>query len=556
MNKHRNKPLVSSILSMLALSLTLFSQLTHAATATVSSNKLAKSEVFQLKIVASENLDAEDVDFSVLEEDFFIGKPRFGFYTNITNGKKTVKSEWALALAPLRAGILTIPSFKVGNSLTQPISITVTVDPAATTQEDLVEVQVQLDKKELYPGELNTLDTRIILKADSRQIQSANILPPSVQGADTDAFSMEPIGEQKQYQAALDGMEVIVVDQSYKLTANHSGKFVINGPAFKGAILDSSRRSGGSRVIPINTKPELLVVTVLDKPKSYQGNWLPSSALTLTQKWLDESGNEIDVDSVNLTVGSPITRQIELRAKGISSEQLPNLKVNYPGSIRVYEDSPQITQEDGTAILKLNQVLIARSAGDIDLPDVALSWWNTTEKKEARSKISGIQLVVEQGEDANVSVTPAVPHTKLPEPQVITETKIVKDTGYWPYVTALFALLWLVTFILYIRARTQSRDTSTEPEQKGEDNTTRALVQAIQSRDGFKANALLNQWIAERSRLAPELQTSIKTEAELMQQSLFGAQSSDWSDQKLLKLIKKAEKLTVRSEVRETLASL
>lgn len=558
MNKQNTKPFTSTILAMITLSLALFSQLAMAATATVSSTKLAKSEVFQLKIVANENLDSDDIDFSVLENNFFTGKPRFGFYTNITNGRKTVRSEWTLALAPVRAGILTIPSFQVGKESTQPISVSVTVDPTARTEEDLVDVQVQLDKKELYPGELNTLSTRIIIKADSRQVQSANIVPPSVQGADISAFSMEPIGDQKQYQAVIDGMEVIVVDQNYKLTANHTGKFVINGPALRGAILDGNRRSGGSRVVPIDTKPELLVVSVLEKPESYQGNWLPSSGLTLEQTWLDESGNEITADSVNLTVGSPITRQIELRAKGISSEQLPNLKVSYPDNIRVYEDSPQITQQGDTAVMFLNQVLITRRAGEVTLPDIALSWWDTTEKKEARSKVTGMKLTIEQGEEVALPVSLPAQQPESVEPKVITETKTVKDAGYWPYLTALFALLWIATLFLFIRNRNTKPATNSTHEYHPESDTLKALIQAIHSRDGFKTSALLTIWLAENPELSDELTEDIKAEAELLQKSLFSSDENNpkWSEKQILDLLKRASKHSHKKSGSESLASL
>ena len=82
-------------LSIFTLGL-LFGPLAEAATASVSTNRLSKEEVFQLKIVAEENLDSDDIDFSVLQHDFYTGTPHFGFYTNITNGKKTVRSEWTL----------------------------------------------------------------------------------------------------------------------------------------------------------------------------------------------------------------------------------------------------------------------------------------------------------------------------------------------------------------------------------------------------------------------------------------------------------------------------
>ncbi|MDG3086095.1 BatD family protein [Vibrio hannami] len=556
MIKRYRKPFTSTIWALLSLSLVFFSQLSIAATASVSSNKLAKSEVFQLKIVANENLDADDIDFSVLEDDFFTGKPRFGFYTNITNGKKTVKSEWTLALAPLRSGILTIPSFQVGKQKTQPISITVTVDPSAKTEQDLVDVQVKLEKSELYPGELNTLTTRLIIKADSRQIQSANIVPPALQGTDSGAINMEPIGEQKQYQAVIDGMEVIVVDQDYKITATQSGKFVINGPSLKGAILDSNRRSGNSRVIPINTKPETLVLSVLNRPDDFQGNWLPSSNLTLKQKWLDESGSEITANPANLVTGSPITRQIELTVKGVATEQLPNLKVDYPESVRVYEDSPQIKQQGDTATLTLNQVLIARNAGEIPLPEVAISWWNTSDKKQDHSVIPGLMLQVSQSENSPQAVVAPAPVNESPEAKVVTKTETIKDAGYWPYIAGLFALLWVITLALLIKARNTKQANNDVSFLAENSDSLHALVEAIKSRDGFKTNALLNKWLSENPELSGALTDDIKAEIALMHQSLFDDKQTNWSEKRVLKLLINASKQRGQKNSASSLASL
>lgn len=523
---------------LLALVLLLCSNLASAATASVSSNRLAKEEVFQLKIVADERLDRDSIDFTPLEQDFFTGTPHFGFYSNSINGQKSVRSEWTIALAPLRAGIITIPVFQVGSSQTAPIQLTVSRDPTAITQHDLVEVQVKLDKHAFYLGELNRLQTRVIVKADSRQIQSASITAPSVQSADSQAFSLEPLGEEQQYQTIIDGVAVIVVDKTYRVTASQPGKFVLNGPSFKGAILDNRQRSG-SRIVPIDTKPEVLVVSVLDKPAGYQGTWLPSSELTLVQRWFDESGQEIKSPaSIKLTAGSPITREITLTAKGVDSTMLPNLNIDYPEAVRVYPETPQLSQQEDNAQMVVKQVLIGKQPGDITLPAISLAWWNSKEKRAEQAELSGVTLNISQG-DAPVIAAPVIPPQQN-APQVKTIT--VTDSGIWPYLTGLFALAWLVTLGFWLRARRipHANENFAATERPAAD--CKALIAAVKARDGVKAQALLTEWLTQSPVLSDQQREAICRELQQMQASLYApeAQAQGWSDKQLIKLLKQA----------------
>jgi hypothetical protein len=541
--------------ALLLAVLILVSNTLLAATASVSRNKLAKEEVFQLKIVAEENLDRDDIDFSPLEQDFFTGTPHFGFYSNSINGNKSVRSEWTIALAPLRAGIITIPAFKVGNSRTEPIQLTVSVDPSATTQDDLVEVRIKLDKDEFYLGELNRLQTRVIVKADSRQIRSANISAPSVQGTDNQAFSLEQLGEEKQYQTVIDGVSVIVVDKEYKVSAKQTGKFVLNGPSFKGAILDGRRRSS-ARIVPVDTKPEILVVSVLDKPADYTGNWLPSSALTLNQTWYDENGAEItNPENVELNAGSPITREITLSAKGIDSAMLPNLNISYPDAIRMYQETPQLSQQGDTAQMVLKQVLIGKQGGTVTLPSINLNWFNSREKQPEQATLNGLTLHITPSDSPVAEPLPAAQPLQT-QTEAVTETVTVNDPGFWPYLTALFALAWLASTVLWLRARkTAPQANSTEPKDIViADN--RSLIRAVKARDGVKTQSLLRTWLAQSPSLTETQILQITTEVQKMQASLYAPQARNWSDKVLIRLLKQAGRSKVKNEPQQVLEAL
>ncbi|MEI8673744.1 hypothetical protein P4S52_19980 [Vibrio sp. SA48] len=88
-----------------------------------------------------------------------------------------------------------------------------------------------------------------------------------------------------------------------------------------------------------------------------------------------------------------------LTVKGISQEQLPNLAINYPDTIRVYAEKPQFTTLDnGDVKMTIKQVLIPNTIGNIQLPEVNVTWWDTQSKSQKYSKVSALTLNVEKGE--------------------------------------------------------------------------------------------------------------------------------------------------------------
>ncbi|MCE7631027.1 BatD family protein, partial [Vibrio fluvialis] len=175
--------------------------------ASVSKNKVAKNEVFQLTVVSDQKASGDDIDFSVLDKDFFMSRPSFSSSVNIINGSRSNRSEWTVSLAANRLGVVTIPSFELNGARTQPIALQVTQDEQAPNSDDLVEVRSQLSRSTLYPSESALFKARLIIKADPRRLQDPKIAPPSVDGMELKAAS-----EPNQYQTVMDGIQVTVVD--------------------------------------------------------------------------------------------------------------------------------------------------------------------------------------------------------------------------------------------------------------------------------------------------------------------------------------------------------
>ncbi|MCG9682149.1 BatD family protein [Vibrio sp. Isolate23] len=541
---------IIKLISLLALAFTFVSPAALAANvwATVSKNKVVKNEVFQLRVVVDEKVSSDAIDFSALEKDFYAGRPSFGSSINIVNGDRSTRSEWNLTLAAQTLGVAKIPAFTINGASSKPIAIQVATDNDEPQISDLVELQSSLDKTTLYPNESASLRTRLIIKADPRRLQSPNVIPPRVEG-----LTLAQIGEPNQYQSVLDGVEVTVLDQSYRVTANQPGDYTLTGAAFKGSVVYGNDRTGTTKLISVDTPAKTFEIKVEDKPEGYTGVWLPTSQLKLTQTWTAANGEKITSSSVHDTkVGDSITREVTLDIEGLSSDRFPNLKITYPRGIRVYAEKPQFTQlNNGFTRMTLKQVLIPQQTGDVELSEVNLNWWDSQNKQQKAAHLDGLALNVSPGESLNIPV-PASQYTAPAEVETIT----VNDPGFWPYLTGLFACLWIATTILWLKKRTpieapNHHDAKTSI--KSSDN----LIAALKAGDHFKAQHCASEWLQEAQISDKSLLFDIQTELDDMQKSRFSQQETSWNASKLLKLIKKVDKMPrIKDKPNETLAKL
>ncbi len=533
--------------ALVALVLTLISPfaLATSVVATVSKNNVVKNEVFQLRIVVDKKVSSDALDFSTLEKDFFMGRPSFGSSINIINGDRSVRSEWNISLAAQRLGMATIPAFTIDNASSTPIDITVKVDTEEPKISDLIELQNQLSKSQLYPNESATLTTRLIIKTDPRRLQDPFVVPPKAEDVELSA-----IGEPKQYQSVIDGVEVTIVDQSYLVTANSAGQFQLSGIGFQGSVVYGDRRSGTTKLISATTPAQQFQIQVDPIPSDYQGTWLPTSSLNLSQQWLDGSGNEINASETFTTrVGESLTRIINLDIQGLASERFPEFNINYPATVRLYQEKPQFTDlGNGTTRMTVKQVIIPEQAGKITINPFSLNWWDSANKSAQKSQLLGLALKVEPGSALNNEPISA------PAIQQQVETVTVHDAGYWPYLSALFASLWLVTMLLWLK----QRKTSTEQVPEREDKpTTDQLILAIEQDDKVKANYLAKQWLSENRQLSPERIEEIEKQLNAMNHSQYSPQSQDWQPNVLIKLIKQGnKKAKTRNKPDDKLAQL
>ncbi|MFL9784461.1 BatD family protein [Vibrio cyclitrophicus] len=549
-----NKPFLSMLLTLLIGVFSSHSVFAATAVASVSQNSVTKDEVFLLRVTTDEKVSSGALDLAPLKKDFYVGTPSFGSSMRIVNGSRTVSSEWNITLAPLRLGRLEIPSFDIEGAKTKPITINVAVNKAAPKQSDMAEFQLNLSKDSLYPQEVAELDVKLIIKADPRRLQDPKIAPPSSAQLD-----VEPIGESKQFQDVINGQEVTVVQQSFHISSQKPGQFKLNGPKLTGAVVYSTNNSSTTRLFQLDTPVKTLDVAVKEVPKGYQGEWLPTSNFKLIQQWSDSQGNELgssnalgdDKQKIEMEAGDSLTRTITMTASNLTQHQLPKLNITYPKTVRVYEEKPKFgTTQSGDAVVVYKQVLIPKESGSISLPDVSQAWFNTDSQSQETSNALGLELSVQASERASSSSPTPVMETPTQQasPTIVT----VENPGMWPYLTALFAALWLISsaFAFYFWSR---RGTVVKPKQKDErqSDTAEALIAALKMKDGVKTRTLFEQWKTENPDLSGETLETIEAELAKLNQSLYAEADSpnqSWDPRLAINTIKKPKRLSSKTQ--------
>lgn len=546
----RLSPLNRLLVGLSTLLMCLISVSAQAATvyASVSKNKVVKNEVFQLTVVSDQKASGDDLDFSALDQDFFMSRPSFSSSMNIINGSRSNRSEWTVSLAANRLGVVTIPSFELHGAKTQPIAIQVTQDEQAPSSDDLVEVRSQLSRSTLYPNESALFKARLIIKADPRRLQDPKIAPPTIDGMELKAAS-----EPNQYQTVMDGIQVTIVDQDFRITASQAGDFTLTEPSLQGALIYGSSYNGGTRILPLKTTPKTYTIHVEPKPADYQGTWLPTSQLTLREQWLDSQGKPITGSRYATKVGDSITREVTVQVTGLTQEQLPNIHLTYPDSVRVYDEKPQFaTLDNGDVTMTLKQVLIPRQTGDITLPKVAMQWWDTVTKAQKTASADGLMLNVAAGEPSTVTAS-----TPLPAAPAQVQTVTVNDAGFWPYLTALFALLWLLTLGLAWRWKSSSNVTQQAPVSPADLSAYAQLQQALKNDDGIAISRALTVWMQQVTLTDAET-AQLTLALHELNQARYSAQPSTYRSSELKRVVKAIEQqqLKRKKQVKSPLANL
>ena len=102
--------------------------------AAVNRTEVPQGETFVLTLELADGSDSGNPDLSVLDKDFIVYSVGNAFSYNYINGVASKSRQWQIALMPKNSGKITVPSIKLGNLETQPITLNVIPASAAATE--------------------------------------------------------------------------------------------------------------------------------------------------------------------------------------------------------------------------------------------------------------------------------------------------------------------------------------------------------------------------------------------------------------------------------------
>lgn len=400
--------LIDKILSTLLLFI--ISTISYAAgfVATVNNNTINFGQSLNVQLRLEDAKALESIDISPFARDFMIyNQQQFSSYRNV-NG--TVKSEsgWNVTLMPKKEGEFTIPSISIetdqGHFSTQEIKVKVQ-HPKAGDQNANDGIGISLvsivSKNKTYVNEPIIYTLKII---SYKPI--ANIVLDDIKSSDA---IIEKIGEPKQSNQTLGGVNAHVIEIRYAVTAIRPGKVIISPAIMHGelqVLASQPRRSQRFGIFNdmfvdnmVELKPFSLqseTITIDAQPAAIKGNnWLPLQSLTITEKF----------DGIqNAKVGETITRKIKMVAKGAFAKQLPSVKdfIDHE-DVKIYANKPTFSDtfsDSSGAVIGTREEeysLVPQQAGTITLPAVKVTWYNLQTKKSETSILPEKTITVAPG---------------------------------------------------------------------------------------------------------------------------------------------------------------
>lgn len=453
-----------------------------AVIASIDRVKVELNESFTLKVLVDTAIDVEP-NASALDTDFYVGSRSQLSNTTIVNGQITRSRTWTYVLMAKRAGNLMLPSIIIGAERSEPINITVVPQSKTAPGEADIFVAAEVDFEQSYVQAQILYTVKVYRAVATRQ---PRLSEPEIHGVDV---LVEGAGEERSYEALLNGKSYNVVERIYALFPQESGEIRIEPARFEARVLRDGRITGRK---VFQSQPIVININPIPAPPSEfpQAAWLPAKAVTLSEEWSRESDR--------MPVGEPITRHVRVTALGQLSTQIPLIDLSVSDRIKVYPDKPELqvrTVDGGILASRTDQyAMIGIVPGEVELPAIQLPWWD----------ISAAEWKVATLPARTITILPSA-DLPLPRetPQVETldaggePGTVVVHSDFWRLVSEVLAGVWLLTVLVWWwsgKPKQKKRVVEEPPMHKQQSRLLEQTRKAALSGDAATVKSTLLQW--------------------------------------------------------------
>lgn len=474
---------------LLGLLWSLAAQAEPTLQASVDRTRLEAGETLELTLESQDVTQFGKPDLRTLEPDFEVRGTRQLNSLHTLDGETRASTRWIITLLPRRSGSLRIPELQLGQSRSQAIELQVQqADSQRPDAASQVFVEATLDSSAVYVQAQAVLTLRIYHSV--ALYDDSNLSPLQLENAKVD-----PLGESRTYEKEINGVRHGVIETRYAIYPQQSGNLDVPPLRFTATAAGNGEQPAGTprvgRQVQVSSLP--LRLTVKPIPAGYPADrpWLPARSLTLEEHW------NPDPNSQPTQIGDSLTRNISVRAEGLSSTQLPPLPATEAAGLRRYPDQPLLRNEIGERGMVANreerEALVPTHAGELALPALEVTWWNTREDHLEHSSLPARTLNV-QDNPALSADTPVGDSNMAP-------------SLLWPWqlATLVLALTTLLGFTLWWRARSQpavlrAAQTGPSPRTLLDD-----LKRACQANDPQATRQALDAWARQQPETLAEM---------------------------------------------------
>lgn len=430
----RLKPLLQSMVMLFVLvALPAFAE----TRAWLDRDAIGRDETTTLNI-ETDQASVSTPDYSPLYRDFEVTGSTSSRQFESVNGVGRTRVLFAVALRPLRDGVLAVPALRVGGQSTQPLRLTVqSAAQAPTRSGGAVFIESEVDARAPYVQQAVGYVVRLYY--------ATSLISGQLDQDDPDGASLQKVGEDLQYTRQLGGRRYNVVERRFLLIPERSGQVTVPGARFQGQgvggffddLFGDGRRA-------LDARGQARSFDVRPVPANAAQPWLPLRGLSLRYVAAPQAAR----------AGEAATVTVEANADGASATQLPELQLPAVAGVQVFADPPQVQETFGQGRPQVRVVrkfsLVPTRAGALRIPGPRMAWWDVASGSARNATLPDINVDVAPGANGQgtqpVSVpAPAPGAAAMPGYRWLRVPFVQGAVHPWALATVAFALLWLAT---------------------------------------------------------------------------------------------------------------
>ena len=407
-------------------------------------DRIESGESTTLNIAAEELTTAPD--YAPLQRDFELSGHSSSRSASIVNGRTSMHVQYSVELRPRRDGVVTIPSLRIGNKTSPPLTLTVTPASRVPAQAgDIAFIESSVDDVHPYVQQAVGLKIRLYYAVP---LVSGQLDQDAPQGA-----TLRKVGQDVQFQQELQGRRYNVVERRYLLIGEGSGRIVLPGARFRGQGVGGffdDLFGDGRRPLAADAPPRTIDIRPI--PANAPQPWLPLNDLRLRYTTLPQSGR----------TGESATVAIEAVADGAVASQVPELQLAGSDGAQVFPAAAQSdeTFDEGRPRTTLTRTfsIVPVRAGALRVDAPRIEWWDVRAGVARTATLPPIALQVAPGAAGATAATAGSAPSAATSQANDNEDRIQIPgiQGHilpWAAAAALFAVLWLVTLLWALEHR-------------------------------------------------------------------------------------------------------